>query len=167
MNPLDRVLSEIQKKVELEGRSHSDCVFFQDLQVRVTHREASSSFPDGNDLPTIDQVKGFKGVISNVRDDENWRSAVLSYSGDSFFPSHCLSHQFIEAGLKTNLSVCFSEADVYNDLEKIVASSSKVLNEFCHIVGDRPGDITINIGCAYARYSDMLYVEEFTFEFGD
>jgi len=167
MNPLDRVLDEIQKKVELEGRSHSACVYIQNLQFKVTPREITSSLPTVEDLPTLDQLKEFKGVISNVRDDDKWKSAVMVFGGGSLYPSRCLSHQFIEDGCQTNLSVNYSEADVYKDLEKIIASSYKILREFCTILGERPGDITINIGCAFARYNDMLYVEEYTFEFGE
>lgn len=88
-----------------------------------------------------------------------WTGAILFCGGIWF--------QFMETDTTIDVTVTFPQADVYNNLEKLLVTTSSTLRDLCLITNDVPGLITVNVGYMFARYQDMVYVEENTIEYGE
>ena len=155
MKPLDRILDRIQRQVELEGKSHAECVYLTNLSFQVQ----SKHVPVQQEEMDHDRLNKLKDVINNLRSENMWMSAELSCGG--------MHLHFIEQESCINLTVCVTSADVYNSLEKFAEKAARTLKDFCLIINDTPGTITFNLGYAYSMYSDMIYVEENTIDYGD
>ena len=155
MKPLDRILDRIQRQVELEGKSHAECVYLTNLSFQVQ----SKHVPVQQEEMDCDRLNKLKDVINNLRSENMWMSAELSCGG--------MHLHFLEQDSCIDMTVCISHADVYNTLEKSAEKAAKTLRDFCLITNDTPGEITFNLGYAYAMYPDMIYVEENTIDYGD
>jgi hypothetical protein len=156
MNPFDRTLDLLQRKVELEGRSHAECVYLINESFRVT----SNCIPHSPDSALeIEQLNRLKEVVNNLRSENMWMSAYLDI-GDM------LVH-FQEKDTCIDMTVTLRQADVYNTLERSVGLAAKTLRDLCLMTNDNSGSITVNIGYAFANYVDMIYVEENTIDMGD
>ena len=156
MNPFDRTLDLLQRKVELEGRSHADCVYLINQSFQVS----SNYIPHSPDSKLeIEQLNRLKDAVYNLRSDNMWMSSVVT-------EGEMLLH-FQERDTCIDLTVTLSQADVYNTLERSVSLAAKNLRDLCLMTNDNPGSITVNIGYAFANYTDMIYVEENTIDMGD
>ena len=156
MNPFDRTLDLLQRKVELEGRSHAECVFLTNQSIQVP----SNCIPHSTEESLeIDQLNRLKDAVNCLRSENMWTSATLT-EGDMLV-------QFVEEDTSINLTVTLPQADVYKSLERSVVLACKHLRDLCLMTNDNPGLITVNIGYAFADYVDMIYVEENTIDMGD
>ena len=157
MKPLDRVLDRVQRQVELEGRSHAECVYLSNQSFQVPSNQIPP--PPREESLEIDQLNKLKDVVYNLRSDNMWTGAILFCGGIWF--------QFMETDTTIDVTVTFPQADVYNNLEKLLVTTSSTLRDLCLITNDVPGLITVNVGYMFARYQDMVYVEENTIEYGE
>lgn len=155
MKPLDRVLDRVQRQVELEGNSHAECVFLTNLSFKIP----SKHVPVKQEEMDHDRLNKLKDVINNLRSENMWMSAEISCGG--------MHLHFLELDNCIDLIVSVTQADVYNNLEKLAQKAAKSLKDLCLITNDTPGEMTFNLGYAYAMYSDMIYVEENTIDYGD
>lgn len=156
MNPFDRTLDLLQRKVEMEGRSHAECVFLINQSFQVS----SNCIPHSPDSTLeIEQLNRLKEAVNNLRSENMWMSAFLE-EGDMLI-------HFQEKDTCIDLTVTLLQADVYNTLERSVSLAAKNLRDLCLMTNDNPGSITVNIGYAFANYTDMIYVEENTIDMGD
>ena len=107
----------------------------------------------------IEQLNELKEAVFRLRSDNMWMDATLN----------CGTHviQFLENDINLDMVVTLYHADVYNNLEKSMICCAKTLQTLCLMTNDNPGTITFKIGCAFARYSDMVYVEENVIDYGD
>ena len=155
MKPLDRVLDRVQRQVELEGRSHAECVFLtgQSFKIRSKHVQIAQEEID------CDRLNKLKDVINNLRSENMWMSAEVSCSG--------MHLHFLENHTRIDMIVSIPQADVYNTLENHVIKAVKTLKDLCLMTNDNAGEITFNIGYVYAMYNDMVYIEENTIDYGD
>ena len=156
MKPLDRALDRVQREVELDGRSHAECVFLQNLEIQIP----SKHVPVGNEEQLeIEQLNELKEVVNRLRSDNMWMEATLN----------CGTHviQFLENDVYLDMMVTLYQTDVYRTLERDMVSCAQILRDLCLMTNDNAGEITFKIGCAFAKYSDMVYVEENTIDMGD
>ena len=77
MKPLDRILDRIQRQVELEGKSHAECVYLTNLSFQVQ----SKHVPVQQEEMDHDRLNKLKDVINNLRSENMWMSAELSCGG--------------------------------------------------------------------------------------
>ena len=156
MKPFERTLDLLQREVELKGRCHEECVYLTNQSFQVSSINVSKLSKENLEL---EQLNRLKEVINNLRSENRWMSAVLH--GDR------MTIQFQESETRINATVSLPEADVYNSLESLVHTVSETLNDLCLVNNENPGTITVNIGYVYARYTDMIYIEENIIDFGD
>ena len=155
MKPLDRILDRVQRQVELEGKSHAECVYLTNFSFEVQ----SKHVPAPQEEMDHDRLNKLKDVINNLRSENRWMSAELSCGG--------MHLHFLERETCIDLIVSVPQADVYNSLERSVVLAAKTLRDLCLITNDNPGEMTFNLGYAFSMYQDMVYIEENTLDYGD
>ena len=155
MKPLDRTLDRVQRQVELEGKSHAECVYLTNLSFKVQ----SKHVPAPQEEMDHDRLNKLKDVINDLRSENMWMSAEITCGG--------MHLHFLEQDTCIDMIVSIPQADVYNSLERNVVSAAKTLRDLCLITNDTAGEMTINMGYAFAMYPDMVYVEENTLDYGD
>lgn len=155
MKPLDKILDRVQRQVELEGRSHLECVYLTNYSFKVQSKHISTEFEEMD----CTRLNKLKEVINNLRSENMWMSAELSCGGIHF--------HFIEQDTCIDMIANIPQADVYNSLEQKVISAAKTLKDLCLITNDNHGEITFNVNCIFSMYSDMVYIEENVIDYGD
>ena len=155
MKPLDRTLDRVQREVELDGRSHSECVYLRNLSLTVQSKHVQTTQEEMDH----DRLNKLKDVINSLRSENMWMSAELSCGG--------MHLHFLENDTCIDMIASVPHADVYNSLEQLIVKATKTLKDLCLITNDTAGEITFNLGYAFAKYSDMIYVEENILDYGD
>ena len=75
MNPFDRTLDLLQRKVEMEGRSHAECVYLINQSFQVS----SNCIPHSPDSTLeIEQLNRLKEAVNCLRSDNKWMDSPLS-----------------------------------------------------------------------------------------
>ena len=204
MNSIDRTLENIQKEVELYGRSGADAIYIDNFQFTipkdefdlpsevnedeclndvawfftcsrkgavVPHPNPDRSFwikRFGTDAIPYGPTWNLKKLVDALRDPTKQRQAVLSNGLFSVTPPCILLYQFqqLDYGL-IDLTVFLRSSDVCNVLSQDVAMSRVILEQVAEMVDLKPGKMTFMIGNAHVFYSDAMYQEEFTIDYGN
>jgi len=204
MESIDRILENVQKEVELYGRSGSDNIFIDNFQfsidkddfsvpsqvnedegvndvawfftcarkgIIVPHPNPDRSFwiklfgPDANPYgPTWNVEK----LIETLKNDGKQRQAVLNNGNFTAQPPCVLTYQFqnLEYGY-LDLTVSMRSSDVVNVLPQDVFMSRVILEQIASRTGVEPGKMTFFLANAHVFYSDTLYNEEYTIDYGN
>ena len=203
MKPIDLVLDNVQKQVELSGYSDGDCVFVNDLSFTVKHSEydtptdanlseakvdfdwflesarqglcishpnpdnsfiykffGSFSYPYGYEW-------NFRQLKQHLTSPDGWRRGILYNPIRASDPPCVVCYQFQVIKGLVNCTVTMRSSDVYKVLPQDVVMTRLLLEHVSNLLELPAGDMIFNIGNAHAYYTDMQFVEEFTYDWGD
>ena len=166
MSTTDQLLGDAQRTVELDGTSHANCVYLNDLTFTLPR----DNYTNPQFATTHDELfdADLSAVIEDYTFPERWKNLVVRNHDEHFDPPRVLSIQFIESTQgRMDLTVNMAHCDLYGELPDDVVAANLTLFRFCVEAGCNPGNLTFNIGVAYTLYTDMEFVDEGIVDWGD